>query len=622
MAIEQFTYTGSPWGYTAPGWTVFQRSPGISPNRAESFSGIFGYSGEDGDPVQFVHIADKGETVLSQSLDSGLRWYDKNRGHDYFAHVFAGPSPDDRNGLPSPDFTPMSLYMSSAFQREFPEDLRGKAQEVFDGKRANSEPPHLEQLDSFFDIPQNPDFRREAVARRIPAGGLEKIPSIAESIKRRMERKPGAKAVRFDGRNPHAADTMALALSLLPPDMRMRANFATWMSPAALESMPGFANLDFYGTDLPAGCNVDPDTGVADYSRIDGMVRLTDAGELLRLASRIDRNLDDLTFKKPKPQYNPSAADESSIPEPAQWNDAATVELLRRRLHAAESKGGFFSYAIAVCAGIFAGIALCVSACIWLKPMAGAGENADAKALRKQVQDLEADLRNARLSAESARKEDGQIEASGERNALTEQEESQKCDGQGSDDGSDSQETRGNDAQTGSAAEEDAQTGSVQEEGVQTGDEQKERVQTGEEQKERVQTGEEQEERVQTGDEQEEGALTGNAQAVVTDDDDSDSDITARMLELKKLQDDLDLERQHFEDEMKSEKKKLKEQNDQLDKKKKKLDDREKDLKKRKLELDQREAALLQRETAAASASGKGAKSAERNNSADGGSDR
>ncbi len=84
-----------------------------------------------------------------------------------------------------------------------------------------------------------------------------------------------------------------------------------------------------------------------------------------------------------------------------------------------------------------------------------------------------------------------------------------------------------------------------------------------------------------------------------TDDNDSDNGIRARMLELKKLQDDLDLERQHFEDEMKSEKKKLKEQNDQLDKMKKKLDDREKDLKKRKLELDQREAALLQRETAA-----------------------
>ena len=125
MSAENFTYTGSPWGYTAPGWTVFQRSPGISPKAAEALMSYFRYPGPPEGPVRFVYVGvtPSGQRVLAQSRDSGLRWYDESRGHDYFAHVFVEPA---SAALP-PEFNPMSLYMSSGrdgIQTEFPAELK------------------------------------------------------------------------------------------------------------------------------------------------------------------------------------------------------------------------------------------------------------------------------------------------------------------------------------------------------------------------------------------------------------------------------------------------------------------------------------------------------------------
>lgn len=105
-AVEQFTYTASPWGRSTPGWMTFQKSPGIEDSEIGEISSYYRYGRPDGwdgapetdmlssYPVQFVFARPQsfgGDALLVQTVFTGERWYDPRPG-DWFAHGLRIPS--------------------------------------------------------------------------------------------------------------------------------------------------------------------------------------------------------------------------------------------------------------------------------------------------------------------------------------------------------------------------------------------------------------------------------------------------------------------------------------------------------------------------------------------------
>jgi len=291
MAAENFTYTGSPWGYTAPGWTVFQRSPGISPKVAESMMPYFRYTGSANDPVRFVYVGatPSGARILSQSLDCGLRWYDESRGHDYFAHVFVENNPKP---LPA-HFNPMSLFMSGDLKTAFPADaeLRKKALDILKGVRAKEEPPPLSAPDSIFELKSNKEFENELlfVPERIPPEAVAKLASVAAAIADKVANL-GGPPILFDAANPNSKYIMAAALALLPPVLRHAASFTTFAVSSELGQSSPVGSFAFVGT-IQQGRECDPDTGIigkiegnADFTFSD----LAEVEKFARIADTVD----------------------------------------------------------------------------------------------------------------------------------------------------------------------------------------------------------------------------------------------------------------------------------------------------------------------------------------------
>lgn len=271
MKFEQFTYTGSPWGATAPGWTIFQSSAGIRPEEASALKPYFQFKDCSGDadfatgevdgrrlPIRLIYANAPmtGRRVMAQSLDAGLRWYDQTRGHDYFAHVFTGMEADfDLKGFPV-WFNPMALFLSPSIQTEFPMEFREKALQILNGDRPNESPPDLPALDSLSEIEPNESFSDEILFSRLSQKTIENLGRFVSCIVRK-NRNP----LIFDATRPESIDCMAAIIRLAPLSLRVKLNFSTWIPENETRTFPGFSAFSFYGT-VREGESADPDTGL------------------------------------------------------------------------------------------------------------------------------------------------------------------------------------------------------------------------------------------------------------------------------------------------------------------------------------------------------------------------
>ena len=271
MKFEQFTYTGSPWGPSAPGWTIFQSSAGIGPVDASALKPYFQFKDCPGEtdfatgevdgrrlPVRLVYANEPmtGRRIMAQSLDAGLRWYDQTRGRDYFAHVFTGIETDfDLKDLPV-WFNPMALFLSPSIQTEFPVEFREKALEILNGDRPNEPPPDLPAVDSLSELEPNERYSDEILFSRISQKTIENLGRFVSCIMRNS----GIPLI-FDTRKPESIDCMAAIMRLAPLSLRVKLNFATWIPESETRTFPGFSTFAFYGT-MREGESADPDTGI------------------------------------------------------------------------------------------------------------------------------------------------------------------------------------------------------------------------------------------------------------------------------------------------------------------------------------------------------------------------
>ncbi len=298
MSFEQFTYTGSPWGASAPGWTVFQSSPEISSAEASALKPYFQFKEGFADsgivageinghklPVRFVFTADpkSGRRIIAQSVDAGPRWYDQTRGRDYFAHVLVGTESDmGQDGLPV-CFNPMALFLSPTFQTEFPEAFREKALQIMNGEISNEPTPDLPVLDSLSAMSPNESYSDEVLFDSLSPEAMAKLGGLVAAIA-----KGDAGTLFFDAFKPESMTCMATCVRLLPLSRRLNLKFATWIPENELRTFPGVADFAFVGT-LREGESADPDTGLygappqrgpdfQSYEDVECFRRMVDAG--------------------------------------------------------------------------------------------------------------------------------------------------------------------------------------------------------------------------------------------------------------------------------------------------------------------------------------------------------
>lgn len=285
MSLEQFTYTGSPWGATAPGWTVFQSSPGVGPKTASSLIPVFEFKlpnlGEEADPetigdhslpIRFVYCRRSvdGGRVISQSLDAGPRWYDKTRGRDYFAHVFLEKGEGDVfDGTPA-SFNPMAMLMSPSMQTEFPHEFRERALGILNGDYPNEPTPPMPRLETLSSIEPNPDFSDAALLDKLSPALISKLGAIVAAMMRFAAGTDNAKLV-VDGTKSMSLVAMATAVRMLPPGIRRDISFATWLPSNELRAFPDADCLLFTGTHR-RNESADPDTGLYGDLPQDGLL--------------------------------------------------------------------------------------------------------------------------------------------------------------------------------------------------------------------------------------------------------------------------------------------------------------------------------------------------------------
>lgn len=265
MSIKQFTYTASPWGVNAPGWTVFQYTVGFEPAIASTFKAYYTYEnlkGVEKSPIKltFVGKESHGLTVLSQVCDCGLRWWDTSRGKNYFSHVYLGDATNAFDEL-NMSFNPMAWYGSKCFQvdqKDFSSQVK-KAGE-------NSIAPKLDVLPEMTGLQKldiNLELEDIKLFGRYDNGGKgnwSKIGAIVDWMYRRMNGEEGEPLV-FDARKREGIDAMALGLRLLPFATRKQVVFSTWLTSSEMSAFPEGNQLLFYGT-IYEGETADPDTGL------------------------------------------------------------------------------------------------------------------------------------------------------------------------------------------------------------------------------------------------------------------------------------------------------------------------------------------------------------------------
>lgn len=274
MSFEQFTYTGSPWGFSAPGWTVFQTSAGINLRAAVELKPYFQFrepaTGGDGGeefcnvqlPVQLVFaiVPESGLRIVAQSLDAGLRWYDQTRGRDYFAHVLVESRPGAAFENVAASFNPVALFLSPDFQICFPDELRDKALQIFHGEIPNEPTPELPQISSTFSFAPNPALEDELLFERLPDRAITKLGALVAAM---ASAKPAKNCVAFffDATRAASIDTMAAATRLIPLSKRTGMAFTTWLPSGDAKSPLLLRGLLFAGT-CRQDEDADPDTGL------------------------------------------------------------------------------------------------------------------------------------------------------------------------------------------------------------------------------------------------------------------------------------------------------------------------------------------------------------------------
>lgn len=270
-AVEQFTYTASPWGRSTPGWMTFQKSPGIEDSEIGEISSYYRYGRPDGwdgapeadmlssYPVQFVFARPQsfgGDALLVQTTFTGERWYDPRPG-DWFAHGLRIPSAM-LSEMASSGMSVFRCFLSQLLDREYPKKLRDKAEKISKRKIPWENPPDLPALDSFDERKLNKEFDLEVVLGRMPDGAWPKLGSMLSAC---VGRAAGAKALVFDATKPESLDTMAALLALMPQRLRMEAQFATYFHAENVREVKSDDTFLFYGI-VREGELADPDTGL------------------------------------------------------------------------------------------------------------------------------------------------------------------------------------------------------------------------------------------------------------------------------------------------------------------------------------------------------------------------
>jgi len=282
MSLEQFTYTGSPWGRTAPGWTVFQQSNGVTPDAEFELKPYFQFKEMESNaadmvsgrhlPVKLVFAvnAKTGRRLVCQSLDAGARWYDQTRGKDYFAHVFTAKSSQNNFDDIEETFNPVAWLLSPSFQVEFPNEYRDKALKILHGECPNEPTPSLPTLNSIMEIEQNYDFADEQLFSRFCENekAIHKVGKIISTMIHCYASKQNL-SLFFDGTKSYSIDAMAVAVRLLPLSMRTNISFCTWLSAGELRTFPSVDELLFAGT-LRRGETADHDIGLYGVLPQDG----------------------------------------------------------------------------------------------------------------------------------------------------------------------------------------------------------------------------------------------------------------------------------------------------------------------------------------------------------------
>lgn len=263
MQTGQFVFTASPWGRSPAGWMVFASSPGLDASVVSSLVDLYGYCepADGSHPAQFVVVdIDGSDTVLlCRTTFLGERWYDPRPG-DWLAHGFILPGEAYRAAAAA--VSPMAWFRSPSFISEYLDEWKEKATAVLSGRIPYEDPPDLPPFVSMDGIDRDPAYSFESLLYSMPESSLPKLlPIVRAVLARASGSSDGCGAVAFDARHPASIRTMSLCLELLPPQIRARARFTTYIGAESAKTSAADLRFAFYGTVLD-GEVPDPDTGL------------------------------------------------------------------------------------------------------------------------------------------------------------------------------------------------------------------------------------------------------------------------------------------------------------------------------------------------------------------------
>ena len=270
--IGQFIYTASPWGRSDPGWMVFATSAEMDVSLAENLKKYYRYITPDGMstdpssdelsnyPVQYVvaKVRDDEFVIVSQTTFTGRRWYDPRPG-DWIAHVFLVPTEIYKTAIGSGKQNPFSWYRSGTFKECYLKEWKDKAEAIARRDIPYEAPPMLDTLDTIAGMESNLDYEFTSLLYDIDDNAFPKIGKILWSIF--SNRNGTGQAFVFDATNPASVKAMALLLELLPDEVRVEAEFASYLHHEVATEIQADSRFLFYGT-VREGETSDSDTGL------------------------------------------------------------------------------------------------------------------------------------------------------------------------------------------------------------------------------------------------------------------------------------------------------------------------------------------------------------------------
>ena len=291
--VGQFIYTASPWGRSDPGWMVFATSAGMDVSLADSLKKYYRYIIPDGMspdpssdelstyPVQYIvaKVRDGDFVIISQTTFTGRRWYDPRPG-DWIAHVFLIPAEIYKAAIGREKRNPFAWYRSGTFKECYLKGWKEKAEAIARKDIPYEAPPTLDTLESITEVESNLDYEFTSLLYDIEDTAFPKIGKILWSIFNK--RNGTGQAFAFDATNPASAKTMALLLELLPDEVRVEAEFASYLHREVVTDIHADSRFLFYGT-VREGEDSDLDTGLYGELPQDGLnFRCRDDVELFK----------------------------------------------------------------------------------------------------------------------------------------------------------------------------------------------------------------------------------------------------------------------------------------------------------------------------------------------------